>query len=124
MFALVWNVKKNLIFGNMLGNHENLFVFICSLEKLATSNVEDSVIQLIHDNIGKFYLERQNWLEAQKAYEKSKNNACISYCLYKLGDWEALQRLITLPEKDDPVLLCIANYFWNVGMCNQAVSTK
>jgi hypothetical protein len=117
-------MKKVLKFGDILGIHENFFVFICSLAKLATSNVEDSVIQLIYDNIGKFYLERKNWLEAQKAYEKSKNNACISYCLYKLGDWEALERLITFLEKDDPVLLSIANYFQNVGMCNQAVSTK
>ena len=102
---------------------ENLS-FFGSLEKLVPSNVEDSVIQLIYNNIGKFYSGKQNWEEAQKFYERSKNNACIAYCLYKLGDWKALQRLSESLKKDDPVLLYIANYFWNVGMCDQAVSIK
>ena len=81
------------------------------------------MIQLINDNIEKFYLERQNWTEAKKFYEQSKNNACIAYCLYKLGDWKTLEGLCKLLKKEDPVLLCVANYFWNVGMCDQAVST-
>lgn len=99
------------------------FFLLHSLEKLVVSHLEDdSVVQLTYDSMGKFLLERQDWKEAKKFYERSKNNACIAHCLYKLGDWKTLEGLMKSLKKDDSLLLCIANQFWSVGMCKQAVS--
>ncbi|MCO5558432.1 hypothetical protein L7F22_012015 [Adiantum nelumboides] len=93
-----------------------------ALERLAVSNLEDdSVMQLTYDSMGKHFLERQNWKEAKKFYERSKNNECIAHCLHKLGDWKTLEGLMKSLSKDDPLLLYIGNQFWSVGMCKQAV---
>ncbi|KAH7444660.1 hypothetical protein KP509_02G086900 [Ceratopteris richardii] len=92
-----------------------------ALERLVISNVEDE-LQLTYDSMGKFFLDRQNWKEAKKFYERSKNYACIAYCLQKLGDWKTLDGLMKSLKKGDPLLLYMANQFWSVGMCKEAVA--
>lgn len=95
---------------------------VLQLMKMGIGSISDERAEQIHEKIGDFYAERQNWEGAKEYYLKARN--CLEKlleCHCKLEEYQELASMVAQLPEESPALKRLAKILASVGMCNQAV---
>ncbi|KAL0485363.1 WD repeat-containing protein [Acrasis kona] len=92
------------------------------LQLLRDGTGDDTQLATVHDKIGEYYADRQQWTKALQHYKKSDNFEKLIQIYYLVEDFKSLEKLIdTLPERSN-LLVNIGDQFVSVGICEHAVT--
>ena len=92
---------------------------VVKLLKNGTGN--DQEFSEANDKMGDHYAEKFKWEKALEYYKKSKNQAQMAECFYKLEHFTELQALKNDVLDGTELLNTLATMFESVGLCSDAV---
>lgn len=92
---------------------------VAELQNSATST--DSENLSTYNQMGSYFGDRHQYVQASRYYELAKNNEKLVDCFYNMEDYEALEKLADSLDEKDHLLVKIAGMFTSVGLCHQAV---
>lgn len=82
---------------------------------------DQTFLSTVYDELGQYYLERQECSKAVDCFRQSGNHESLKNCLIRLERYDEIRKLASNPDlnlKD----LKLARYLESIGLCEQAVA--
>ena len=82
---------------------------------------DQTFLSTVYDELGQYYLEKQDYLQAVDCFKQSGNHESLKICLIRLENYDEIKKLATNPNLNLNDLQ-LAQYLESIGMCEQAVA--